>query len=511
METKQEICDRLIKEGIDGREEGDAVKRVCLLSDFAMQIGYRGGLEFVNRWCEALEAKGVQGESAIQVDFSRANAIAGQRYGTRWVWDQPTLAREIYFLRRAVSNESFAQAPEALKCICLNNLGNRMAVAGRVIEALAYWRRVIELQPTFGMALCNRARILASYAGALEDADSRVPFLWVAHTEASRALSHSAVYTDPTHDMHTQQYTRELVKWIESVLDVRGIDALRDPLSCPQPSSSEEELNYRKWCLVNDLFLNPLNDLGPHTIAASDPLGLPGIVVPVDSPHRFESFYDQMKQEYASARWSLYEGLTSRSPHFSDREVALQATEPRPALSLAIEKVKSAYRASYSLFDKISFFINAYMELGIPERQVSLRRLWRLEEKKPIRSEFDQTGNLGFCALFWLSKDLFEEESDEVAEPEARGLSEIRNHLEHKYLRVTVGASVPAPPDDLAIIVSREDLEGKALHLLKLARSALIYLAIGCKFEEERRKPRYAGVPIEDLAPTVYLADDEKK
>lgn len=43
-----------------------------------------------------------------------------------------------------------------------------------------------------------------------------------------------------------------------------------------------------------------------------------------------------------------------------------------------------------------------------------------------------------FCALYWLTKDFFEKPSDEVAEPQARGLSEIRNFLEHKYLRVTV-------------------------------------------------------------------------
>jgi GH35 family endo-1,4-beta-xylanase len=53
------------------------------------------------------------------------------------------------------------------------------------------------------------------------------------------------------------------------------------------------------------------------------------------------------------------------------------ATEPKPSLCLAVEKIKAAYRIAYSLFDKIGFFINAYMELGIPERQVTFRTLWR--------------------------------------------------------------------------------------------------------------------------------------
>jgi len=85
--------------------------------------------------------------------------------------------------------------------------------------------------------------------------------------------------------------------------------------------------------------LNPFNDLGPYTVAASDLVELAGHVVRVDAPHKFESFFDQMKQEYVSARWLLYEGLTAKMAHFSDQDVSLGETEPRPALSLAIEQI----------------------------------------------------------------------------------------------------------------------------------------------------------------------------
>ena len=129
----------------------------------------------------------------------------------------------------------------------------------------------------------------------------------------------------------------------------------RDPLTWQDTDAKEEERDYRHWCLVNCLYLNPLNDLGPYTVSATDSMGLATHVVPVDAPHLFASFFGQMKQEYVSARWLLYEGLTAKMPHFSDRNVLLEATEPRPSLSLAIEKVKAAYRISYSLFDKVSF------------------------------------------------------------------------------------------------------------------------------------------------------------
>jgi hypothetical protein len=507
-EQKSALCDLLIKEGIDGRSNEDTVGRVCALTDLAIELGRKDGLSCAIAWLEALEQrKDLSGEHAIALDFSRANAIAGERYGTAWQWEQSTLAREIYYLRRAMAHPEFAKAPEKLRCMCLNNLASRLRVAGRLMEALEFWRRALEIQPKFGMALCNIAKFLTEYAQALEDVNQKALFLFVAHKEASAAVAPTALYTSPRDEV-TRGMTKDLKEWIESAVDVKGIAAL-DPLTPKDTSATQEERDYRQWCMVNGLYLNPFHDLGPYPVANYDSECLASHIVRVDSPHIFESFFNQMKQEYVSARWLLYEGLTSKVPHLSDMDVLLSATEPRTSLSLAVEKVKVAYRISYSLFDKIGFFMNAYMELGIPERQITFRTLWR-DDTKQIRKEFDQTGNWGFCALYWLAKDFFEKANDEVAEPQARGLSDIRNHLEHKYLRVTVAESPPAPPDDLAFMVSREQFERKAVHLLKLARAALMYLAIGVGFEEKRREPGRVGLPIEELPATPQVADDEK-
>ena len=66
------------------------------------------------------------------------------------------------------------------------------------------------------------------------------------------------------------------------------------------------------------------------------------------------------------------------------------------------------------------------------------------------------------------------------------------------------------PPDDLAFMVSRGQFEGKSMHLLKLARSALIYLAIGVGFEERRREPRRANLTLVEIPSTLVLPDAEK-
>ena len=84
-------CDLLIAEGIVGRQDEDAIARTCALADLSVKLGRKDGISVVLGWYEILERKGISGEKAIFLDYSRANAIAGERYATDWKWEQPTL------------------------------------------------------------------------------------------------------------------------------------------------------------------------------------------------------------------------------------------------------------------------------------------------------------------------------------------------------------------------------------------------------------------------------------
>jgi hypothetical protein len=196
------------------------------------------------------------------------------------------------------------------------------------------------------------------------------------------------------------------------------------------------EQDYRRWVLRECLFLNPLNDLGPYSIAAHDVLSLPSYETPLREPPTLIGFFNQMKQEFVSARWLLYEGLHAKGVHFSDRDVLLLNTLDYPTYALAIEKVKVAYRMAYSLFDKIAFFLNDYGKLDIAPHQVYFRTLWyeKCDPNRGVRDAFNQSRNLPLRGLFWLAKDLFDVGFRDVMEPEANALHTIRNYLEHSYL-----------------------------------------------------------------------------
>ena len=110
-----------------------------------------------------------------------------------------------------------------------------------------------------------------------------------------------------------------------------------------------------------------------------------------------------------------------------------------------------------------------------------------------MRERISSSRNWPLRGLYWLSKDLFEEGMKDSTDPDARALAELRNHLEHKYVKVhedllPIRNDFDPFRDTLAYMVSRPHLERRTLRLLQLARSALIYLSLAMHQEERKRR-----------------------
>jgi LA2681-like HEPN len=123
--------------------------------------------------------------------------------------------------------------------------------------------------------------------------------------------------------------------------------------------------------------------------------------------------------------------------------------------------------------------------------------------------------------LFWLSKDLYEDKSGfhEAIEPDAQELATLRNHLEHKYLRVHEYRLPPhlrpnqllsPPTDSFSHSVGRRDFEAKTLRLLKTLRAALIYLSLAVYTEERFRSQERDPNQTIPVLPAHPLKDDLK-
>ncbi|MGJ4748593.1 LA2681 family HEPN domain-containing protein, partial [Leptospira sp. SA-E8] len=129
---------------------------------------------------------------------------------------------------------------------------------------------------------------------------------------------------------------------------------------------------------------------------------------------------------------------------------------------------------------------------------------------------FDNAENLPFRGLFWLTKDFFDSDLKDTTEPDARACHDLRNHLEHKYLKLhsmlmpetaLTSGYFDLFKDDLAHSLTLAELEQRTLRILKLARSALIYLLLGMHQEECRRRIASNLDGLTGEMPT-YIADD---
>jgi len=507
--------------GITALDNKQALLQTGFLIDQSDHPEREPGTDRALAWCEELEARELSPTERVELNYFRANAWAAHQHRRRqgqasWSWDQPEIGQQILALRRARWSDAFDALPKIRQCEILTNLGNQLNSVGRFVDALDCWNSALAIDPGFWMARGNRGYGLWHYAQSLYDAGHRGVFLLFAHRDLETALAVSAQSTLYPHPEARAAF-EETRDRISATTPMSALEKDFDP-DGHNLGRSKSERAYRSWCLCNRLFLNPLNDLADHSIANQDVLTLPSFVTAIQEPPVLIGFYNEMKQEFASARWTFYEGTHASRPHFSDRGVLLLNTLDYPSYGLAVEKMKLAYRAAYSIFDKVAYFLKYYWKLPVNDRAVSFQLLWRAGDgsvKHPVRPEFEQSENWPLRGLFWLSKDLFDEEMKEATEPDAQALHELRRHLEHRYLKVHEMMVGPRSQDDpffdsLAYSISRPDLQRKTLRLLKLARAALIYLSLSMHREEQRRRARSKATLIASMS-LDPLRDERKR
>lgn len=477
----------------------DALEVIGKLVDLASD---QANLELIDKalaLADELEGRGLTADKCALLDYFRANAWAcryqqrATNHAALWEFEQPELRQQVLLLRRAAYGEGFPLLPPIQRCQILTNLGNQLDTLGRFIEARACWKAALTIDPDFWMARANQARALMFYANALYDPGHQCLFAYHAYQELTQAVELIAKHPH-LGDQRLDQKFSAMAADIAGGFDLAAIAENYRP-EAGGLGRNQIERAYRRWCLANTLFLNPLNDVQQAPIAASDVLNLPTFALPVGEPPVVLGVFNELKQGFASARWLLWEGVTGDSVHFSDRSVTLANTLDYPSYGLNVEKVRIAFRMAYSLFDKIAYFLAFYLGLGIEGNRIYFRTLWREKKQAPLRESISNSRNWPLRGLYWLSKDLFEDCMKDSTDPDARELAELRNHLEHKYVKVHEALSPSRPDfdpfrDTYAHMVSRQDLERRALRLLQLARSALIYLSLAMHHEERKREDK---------------------
>ncbi|MFO0890951.1 MAG: LA2681 family HEPN domain-containing protein [Isosphaeraceae bacterium] len=468
--------------------------------------GARHALDLVNRF---RGSRSLDDRDSARLHYFEANAwgilkpAPGPDSPDAWTWHSEAIENEIRQLRLARRSSGFSKLQGTNQAQIDTNLGNALSTLGRFVEAKECFDRALEIDRAHGMARGNRGISLFTYALTLPHLPhvpgfcTTAAFFQEAEKNLKQALKLPLEGDAHAYFMAYLQAVADANSQVESAEGFAEEEAIGADLEPGQP--------YRSWSLENRLFLNPLNDITRIPRAACDVLHLPAFTARPEHGFLLLGLVNQMKLEFAVARLLLFEGITSSEDRFADKELLLADTLDYPALTIGVEKMRAAFRSVYSIFDKIGFFLNFYLGLGIPASEVNFRRLWLETQKrsKKLRADFESRPNWPLRGLYWLSRDLQAHKADNNAiDPDAKDLARIRNHIEHCYLRIHNEGWVASgrgqggeATDGSSYSIDRGDFTLRAIRLLKLARSALIYLVFSVYAEEAKRGESHTATP----------------
>lgn len=436
--------------------------------------------------------KDAEGAERVRLHYYKANCHAGistinsSDPDFAWSWEQPHDIGEVLALRRAIKEPLFSDLNPILVSQIRTNLGNRLNSLGRPIAANEQWIKALVSTPSFAKALCNRARGLRDYSARLYDENHQSILLAAAREEFAASLADGAIWESDDRDMFVvslESQRDEITNYLTQVGYREDYDLDQWGLG-----DTPNEVEYRNWSVRNRLFLNPLNEAYSVSVAATDVLHLPSHNYKFDETPRFPAYFNLLKQEYVSARYRLYRALHEDDPEYVMRDVSMFDTGEGQVFGHHTEELRSALRAAYSLFDKVSLFLNDYFKLGHKPSQVSFVSMWREKANKHnsvLHPTFQSRRNWPLRGLYFLSRDLLDSTFKDVAEPDAAGLARLRHQAEHRFLSLQYfdyGDSTETHE-----LIGIDSFGEKTLSMLKLAREALVYVSLAMHREEEIR------------------------
>ena len=430
------------------------------------------------------------------------------------------IERQLGALRQSISSDGFGRLRPHQRVQILTNLGIILCDQGRYPEAIEHFDKALIFEPGYALTHANRARCLIGYARIVNDGTAQQLLLHGACQSFSKASSDDAIFETEQQLATLKAVFSDRLRGIWSVVDHQACEQLLSDNDQTELGRSKLEREYRLFCLQNQLFLDPINDIHKHPLAAADTVSIVSIVKLIDEsdahpPIEF-SIFNRIKQEYVTARYFYFDAINTIGVHFSDRNVSLSYTYDYTQHGLALEKLRMSYRYVYGVLDRIALLVNRYWSLGYTATQTSFSSVWyRRKGSKKLHSAIAGSENPTLLALYELSTDLHSKQRESLSAPDARMLADLRNALEHRFVEIVddfagIMSEYRDVPKSERVRIPVSVLEKKTLRMLKLARSACIYVAMAINFEEQVKQKKSDGLSVQNQPSNVHDSDKRR-
>lgn len=366
------------------------------------------------------------------------------------------------------------------------NCGNCLDTLGRGIEALYAYDRALKIDKNFSMAIGNKAKALRFFA------DISGQYRGVIYLEAYQAIKSIINDQDLVEigGLAAKQEFEDELKKIESLF--KDKKDLTKELKHPKYESaklSDFEKFYLNFCIKEKLFLNFHIHKDNCEAAIIDPIFI-HLVTKIednDTFYQLAKYINQIKEDYAVARLLLVQSQYKRKDFESiSKRTTFVNTLDYSQFNLYFGLIKSAFKEAYNILDKIAVFINDYYKLGLKERDIYFNSIWQNDER--IRDKILKSKNISLYALYDIHQDF---KSDYC-----KKIRNIRNALTHRKLVIFDSMLTEWDKKDDKHNIGYRTMLNETVNLLRLTKSAIIYLINFVNIEENKKRQKGLIVPM---------------
>ena len=472
------MCDDLVKKAYDYLNKGQVDLSEDILNELkeknsALELKYGIGAllidigtnlknkDYVDEGIDIFEE--LKKETDLNVNYNLANG-----YYAKFILDKTnylTKDDHLLFKAKKLYMEEIAHMPPQCNPELYINLANTYDYIGRTVDGLEYYEKVLNIFQD-SRALVNKGITLYQYSFFTKNSTI---ILKDAYDCFKLALQDSELYPD------FRKRAEEYVEIIEKELNE---EILNQEIHNDLQRFSDDDFEgfMINFCLDNKLYLNMCNFCQRCENCIGDTIVIDNMIV--ESKYELEedpflilsSYLNQIKMDYVSARFLLilsqYKNIDL---DFITKNVFITNTLNFEENDIRVQLLKNSFTSLFNILDKISYFINDYLELGIDSNEVSFSKIW-LNNKK-INKELQSLNNPGLTALYDIYLDL-KKKNDKGY------LRGIRNNLTHNFLRISF---IKINEDDKTI----EEFTKDTIELAKIVKNAIIYLIRLVKVHED--------------------------
>lgn len=366
------------------------------------------------------------------------------------------------------------------------NYGNCLDTLGRGVEALNAYDNAIRIDKNFSMAIGNKAKALRFFA------DISGQYRGAIYLEAYQAIKSIIDNQDLVAIGGLgaiNSFENELQK-IESLFnDKKYLTKKLEHSKYSTTKLSEFEIFYLDFCAKEKLFLNFHIHNNQCESAVTDPIFISLItkIEDNDTFYQLAKYINQIKEDYAIARLLLAQSQFKREDFDSiSRRTTFVNTLDYSQFNLYFGLLKSAFKEAYNILDKIAVFINDYYKLGLPEDKIYFTSIWQKDKK--MREEILKSKNISLYALYDIFQDF---KSDHY-----KNIQNIRNASTHRKLVIFDSMLTDWDKKDDKHNIGYDTMLSETINLLRLTKSAIIYLINFVNVEENKKRSNGLIAPM---------------